>query len=213
MFKKCKIVMLPTNKRANILYIKNKDKSYLRYVNSCNDGFILEDENYKGVYQNLFILSDDEPVDGDNVIPNNLENPFNRSVYIFMHSPCPLPYWGTANTCKKVIAATGSSIHEVGDIIKVPLISQSFIKHFVSEYNKGNKIEDIIVEYEKYIDVGGKFPEWNYPKLNIKNYTIIVHKIKNSFTRDEVYQLIRSFSSYKTHSFTSEDIKWIKDNL
>lgn len=49
--------------------------------------------------------------------------------------------------------------------------------------------------------------------LNTNKVSITIKKVKDSWNKDEVYELLRSFSSYKTNSFTFADIEWVKRRL
>ena len=46
---------------------------------------------------NQYIISNDKPQNGDLVITDNY------GVWEFQQAPCPLPYWGNPNACKKLI--------------------------------------------------------------------------------------------------------------
>jgi len=46
---------------------------------------------------NQYIISKDKPQNGDLVITDNY------GVWTFQQAPCPLPYWGNPNACKKLI--------------------------------------------------------------------------------------------------------------
>ena len=112
------------------------------------------------------------------------------------------------DNCKKIIATTDSSLelepyqghYEGIDCTNYfPSIPQQFIDKYVSEYNKGNKIEEVMVEYyPTWVDVPGypkPFKEAKLEdailtlKLNPGNY-INIKPVKDSWTRDEVKQLL-----------------------
>ena len=175
MDKKCKVVMLPTNNKA-ILYLD----SIGIYSKNRVDNSILG--------HNLYILSDDEIKEGDWYLDtlNNLVFPYNK-----IHKQLP--------TDKKIIALTDSSLMSVtGQMIHGsyhPSIPQSFIGYYISEYNKSNKIEEVMVEYENifhgYFDQGGE--DWRLKlKLNSNTININITPIKDNWTRDKMIELCQS---------------------
>lgn len=212
MYRKCKVVMLPTNEKALIYKFNETNKLIVSHHPNQKD---------EATPQHLYILSDDEIKNGDHVCPVNYQG-----IWVFQKAPCPMPYWGNDKACKKIIASTNSSLSvEIHYPIaegrawkKLPQPSQSFIDKYVSEYNKGNIITDVMVEYFSNSDTGNNVVEWNELKVNPKDNTITTKKLKDSWTKDEVINLIRSFrndilikvSEGKVSDFTE---KWIETNL
>lgn len=180
--KTAQVIMLPTDKN-----IKTKDlvkfPSGKLKVMSDNDMLdYLESESNATKSQHLYLVSDDEPKDDDWVMPNNLDNPFNRKPYQFQKSPCPLPYWGSAKTCKKIIATTDRDLipcacklgYKCDDRRCLPHIPQSFVE----AYAKANgDIKEVHVEYEPE-PIGGNngsvYPITYQIKTRPDN-TVIVH--------------------------------------
>jgi hypothetical protein len=114
---------------------------------------------------------------------------------------------------KKIIATTDKlNTHpNVADSYRsgncLPQPSQSFIEKWVEEYNKGNVITDVMVEYEAMNTtiVNRTYNDFE-PKINPKDNTITIRKIKDSWSREEVVELIKQYS---------EDINnpiWFKKN-
>ena len=101
-------------------------------------------QNCTEVAQHLYFLSDEEIKVGDWMLHNLEEKPIqwngeetNPSVYGY----------------KKIIATTDKSIilpERFPSFTYLPQPSQSFIEKFVEEYNKGNRITEVMVEYEEY---------------------------------------------------------------
>jgi len=98
---------------------------------------------------------------------------------------------------KKIIATTDLliTVHRVNsDSDKVPTIPQSFVNYFVEQYNKGNVIEKVMVEYKEEevsfikcmsnIAYGHVFDTL---KVNEKN-EITIQQIKETYTREEVIE-------------------------
>jgi hypothetical protein len=103
---------------------------------------------------------------------------------------------------------------------KLPGIQQSFINKYVSEYNKGNKIEDVMVEYEEEsntqianeISVSLHIPE--SLKVNSKDNTITIKNIKDSWSKGEVIHLLdEAFGMGFTRCSPDKYNKWIETNL
>jgi hypothetical protein len=226
MFKRCKVVMLPTNQKAHKrdLVIHPDSKKLFQFqfeFNRCIE-----------VAQHLYILSDDEIKVSDwyMVLPEDSVRQCNMKFH---------PH----RDFKKIIASTDPSLSlqcKYCGRIKVissglcgncgrfssnllPSPSQSFIEKYVEEYNKRNKIEDIMIEYEEEtntqianeIPLGLHIPE--HIKINSKDNTITIKKIKDSWTREEVVDLINKaivFVVLPNPDKTFKDLnKWIETNL
>lgn len=235
--KRIEVVMLATNKKANLAFnkITNKLGLYNRFIECTTD--------FKP--QHLYFLSDDEIKEGDWFI--DLRDSYNK-----------IPYQCTGITsnfilcssneinhpkmcCKKIIATTDDSIgytnlkvSPVPNFCTFPEPSKDFIKVYIEDYNKGNKIEQVDVEYEigkcqcsvnspfeECVNEYGTCTEYKL-KVNSKN-EISIRKIKDTWTREEVESLCRkAFLLYKSDNTgypglikstqESED-KWIEDNL
>lgn len=74
------------------------------------------------------VLSDEAVQDEDLVVPND---PWGEGdVWKFKTAPCPLPYWGNASACKKVVAISDPGFREWG--AKVKTIPEEVVKFFES---------------------------------------------------------------------------------
>lgn len=159
MLKKCKLIMLLTNEKASLKLGQNG-----LLVNNTF-GY---DSHFTNQY--LYFLSDEEIKDGDMCI-----NSFDNKIWRYKTIPCPLPYWGNKKTLKKIIASTDISL-------KLPEIQECFINTFIEQYNKGNIIKEVSVEYEEYRpkinDGWGGDVEF---RLKVdKNNCIVITKLKES---------------------------------
>lgn len=219
MYKKCKVVIIATDKESR-LFLKTGNQ--LEY----NEHRPIHGINHLGwKYQHLYILSDDEIKEGNwyefESMLNQATTKYSLEVSKYIKA-------------KKIIATTDSSLG-YNDILSIhqrrgltnhyptfkplPSIPQSFIKQYVSEYNKGSKIEEVMIEYEfekPFMTVNDDEERVeNYPISPILNpdNTISIKASKTSWTREEVINSIRSYSSYKTGEFTSDDLNWIRNNL
>lgn len=175
MKKKCKIVLLPINKTYGAIEYDPQDKKYS-----------VESKQYhhKSPHE-LYILSDDEIKDNDYFIENNnIFQAYSNFVRLNMDK-----------TILKIIATTDSSL-VVKDFdttykrvrVYLPSIPQSFIDKYVSEYNKGNKIEEVMIEYKGFDNLNSmndsSITGW-IPKLNPDN-TINISAYKDSWNKDEL---------------------------
>lgn len=210
--------------------------------------------NSSDKYQHIYILSDEDIKEGDWYIHFNTytkESSLFKSDDKFNEGNNPniidkrdfvYEYWN-----KKIIATTDTSLkihHFNKGVFKnleylLPQPSQEFIEKYIEEYNKGNVISSVEVEYEvdKY-DIrnqykhtpSGKYhddepippspdrlfsnPSYFITKINSDN-TINIKLIKNSWSREEVKQLCKLGFKYHCDNSrtTSLPDKWIEENL
>lgn len=179
MEKKAKIILLqsnPNDETTNGIFLKNRNWYHLYIVN--NDEIKEGDYGYYEMSNGWYDISkiDDRVNDSD--------------IY--------LGY-------KKIIATTDTSLetHEFEEFgfgasmdkyINLPQIPKSFIDKYITEYNKGNVIEDVLVDYELLAKCGNVLlpcsPHNNkdnsdmsiyseYLKIS-KDNTITISKVKNS---------------------------------
>ncbi len=222
-FKRKKVVMLPTNEKASIVF----DSGTLR----------LTPEKYFDwkTYRHLYVISDEEINEGDWFIvelfkingqysglhieqANKLYDCWiNDGVTIRRHK----------DNCKKIIATTDSAlgIWEVGNEIQggikhpLPQPSKSFIEKYIEAYNKKNPIELIDVEYEYTGVITNKKYSLTHhyikPKVNPKDNTITIKKIKDSYSTSEVENLLRKIYFDATGKQTGIGFipEWIEKNL
>ena len=157
-------------------------------------------------------------------------------------------YLKTETGYREVLATTDTSLkidnpnYDIGRLayINLPQPSKQFIEKYIEEYNKGNIITNVLVEYEEWCNCNGsikmrkhlrttkcdKCIEWEELKINSKDNTITIKKVKDSYTREEHISNIKKFSlelGSKIHCFLKEDgtlsisiqdvNKWIEENL
>lgn len=209
-FKKCKVVMLPTKETSSI--IKWTSKNVLEY--SKNPFFISKEQ----VPQHLYIISDDEIKEGDWYL-DKTNNTIHQATKVVQNNKEQLEY-----PAYKIIATTDSSLTILVGYNNVetslPQPSQSFIEKYIESYNAGKVIEDVMVEYDecqtfKDDACNVRFSCCNNPiklKINPKDNTITIKKVKDSWNREEVIKLIQT--ACDDTCFNPQQIdKWIKDNL
>ena len=141
-FKKAKVVMLSTNEPSKIGNLATYQKRSLAKV--IKEG--VKPINTIVQFWNLYIISDDEIKEGD-WFYNIHSKIVGRAEFNF----------GKDELAKKIIATTNSSLwrpshKSASDVILLPQPSQQFIEKYIEEYNKGNIITDILVEYEYLLD-------------------------------------------------------------
>ena len=236
MFKKCQVVMLPSNEKAKVgeyAIMLNSATGISSYL-SC--GIIQRENGYnmKCDKQHLYFLSDEEEIKEGNWYVNN--GVIFRADDKFDEGNNP----NQNKHNKKIIATTdkliigddkGKSLLGTDLNNYLPQPSQSFIEKFVEEYNKGNVITEVMIEYEENGTTcaarrSGKdcygcqgFCDWEHIfklKVNTKDNTITIRKVKDSWSRAEAVELVRSFRRDvipfgQIDEFTLN--KWIEENL
>lgn len=194
----------------------NKNKSWSA---SCDTNVLIP--------QHIYITSDEEIKEGDwYCSPTGIVSQHNGTE--------KLP-----DGWKKIIATTDKSLTQFnqyvgeneGYMTSLPQPSQSFIEKYVEEYNKGNIITDIMVEYEedliKIYDNSGGHPggHWESNPINegLKliinpDNTINIKPIKDSWNIKELSGILSMYKQYifsKTGRETEilPTDKWIESNL
>lgn len=238
MFKKCQVVLLHTKDKSPLMIDNNSlSPDYLRLMYAKSFGFDQFDhnKNLRHTFKHhLYILSDDEIVDGDYFLYMFGD----KSTWEIVIAETKLGNPNDRKNCKKIIATTDTSL-TVGrlehtencrfpdekEFVQMPLpqLPQEFIERYVESYNKGKPITDVLVEYESY-DISTltsntkDFPnlEIQLPKVNQKDNTIDIKVTKDSWTREEVHNLmmqawIHGQSKPDCHYMVRE--KWIEENL
>lgn len=175
-------------KHCKLIFIKNIIGE-VKTKNNQGDLFIISDEEIK-----------DKDITYDAMCEILIPIPFNVKA-------CPSKLF---SNYKKIIASTNPSLN-------LPQPSQSFITKYIEEYNKGNVITEVMVEYEVNSKDIIKFgARGEHVKINSKDNTITIKKIKDSWTREEVIKLIKeyhaSFASYPTMNLDLRD-NWISKKL
>ena len=230
MYKKVNVVMLPTNEKVSSsillgvvpnLAILTKDVLDDTYdwmkFGKPQHLYIISDEKIKkgdwfianqGIFQCL------EVVDGD--YPYKVSNQYNNNEIQYQSK-----HW----LGKKIIATTNKNLiikydERFEDVTinknslnqELPQPSQEFIQQYIEEYNKGNVITKVEVEYNPpYLN-----PEYNKESLKINsNNTINIKSIKESWNREEVIELLRESHCLKSISFIQNNSldKWLEENL
>ena len=242
-FKRAKVVMLPTNEKVNecpILHFSKTERLNIRIYSDeeLQNSKVLSKLKY--TTNHLYIVSDDEIKESDFCIYEGsvVKATSEDKVYKEYKASTLNKY------AQKIIATTDKSLtvksfinkgREYGKKVDMLLSqpSQMFIKKYIEEYNKGNRITDVLVEYEEYA-VGNYGMSSGEPtidkriKVNSKDNTITIKKIRSSWNRKEVIELLKSFAddcendeyliSYEGRDFSGKKRfnnldEWIEENL
>lgn len=218
MLKKCQIVMLPTEKAEDCIIITHN--KFAKY----GKGYFAQDylSSWGAKSYHLYFLSDEEINKGD--------------YHIYRGVVRQYPYDTPWSEKGKIIATTDKSIQSLKfegtrfESFSSILVgvkakpSQAFLEVFVKEYNKGNIIKEVMVEYEidedtsKGYIIGKGQPCIEFIKVNSKDNTITIKPIKDSWNRQEVETLIREWALYTTiganRNWKPIDLdNWIEQNL
>ena len=203
-YQECEVVMLATDKTSNLIL----EEQRLVYCKESRLAII------NGAYnQHLYFLNNEEIKEGDWCINNNHDTIYQPN--------CK----GDLSGWKKIVATTDTSLKisrensHPNSIWKLdgallPQPSKEFIKAFIEAYNSGNPITKVLVEYEA---IGNwRHAEFvhtnNILKVNSFN-EITIKKVKDSWAREEVRQLINSFGDYHKINWLNPMTKeWIKHN-
>lgn len=216
-FKKTKVVMLPTNEKANncpILYFPKtgrlNKRAYSDEELQAGKGLI----KLEYTTNHLYFLSDEEIKEGDWCV--NL-------AHKLVVKPTDIE-WANSNkdNLKKIIATTDrlEIPYQFDKWSIIPQPSEGFIQKFVESYNRGNPITEADVEYNEgqchktICDDNCSYPncfEQGELKINPKDNSITIKKVKDSWTRDEVISLLQQFNNDKSGVF--DCTKWIEENL
>ena len=181
-FKKAKVVMLPTNQKTKYLMVysdveKTKGKLILNG---------LKNDEYKE-YQHIYIISyEEKPDNGDYYIIDDVPELLKNNGLVFID-----------DSCRKVIATTNKTLSQTSRT-EIPQPSQQFIQKYIEEYNKDNKdniITDVLVEYEYLLDDRTVLPYWNL-KVNTKDNTITIKKLKETYTKEELCQILENLTFF-----------------
>ena len=217
-FKRAQVVMLPTELKS-IIFLNKQNK--LRFLGKL----LFSDEEYSN--NHLYIISDDKIKHNDWVYDKETNTVFEIDEELDYKEIKKL---NDSLFVKKIIASTNTLlVSNYGsflspDIKKVPQPSQQFIEKYIESYNKGEIIVDILVEYEIFDNQCDGFSCQlcncdndksiliENLKINPKDNTITIKKLKNSWNREEHISDIRKF--YNEYKFSGINIdKWIEENV
>ena len=179
---------------------------------------IVKTKNKNG---HLYMLSNDEIKEGDYCYSYKMNKIVKSTCDVSREANKNIGFW------EKVIATTDKTLSQTNRT-EIPQPSQQFIQKFVEEYNRGNIITDVLVEYELVSNeeyfLNTINPDDDVPyfdenlKINPKYNTITIKKAKDSWNREEIKSLLFKFTNYfdlKRNIEITLDMqnKWIEENL
>ena len=231
-FKKAKVVMLPTNKPSKLGDLATYQGKSLAKV--IKEGVNLKNTTVQ--FWNLYIISDDEIKEGDWCYDKRPDE--NGDLVDIVYQVKNIEFELRTSTEKKIIATTDTSLYTHQKetvslperVFYLPQPSQQFIQKFVEEYNKGNVITDVLVEYENKFD-GKEYVDeldaYGYDKIksilkiNHKDNNIIIKIAKDSWSREEVIEFGNKVKEYCKNGWKLDSLhrvffewdKWIEENL
>jgi hypothetical protein len=231
-YKECVILMLETEDCTNI----HKDKRANSYPKlqkpSLLGGIWKSDSNHyqhvqatkQGLQENfhLYITSDDEIKEGDWFYDKlSTDKIYQRKNSIFSLPKESRKIIATTDTSLKLPIPEGLAEYPMSYTPKsLPQPSDKFIESYIDAHNKGGNIERVLVEYELFdeygnIIMGDLQRESDTVRLKLKNDNIVIKKVKDSWSRDEVCNLLNEYRVYtwKNGSTANDLIKWIEENL
>jgi|694.fasta_scaffold17891_15 hypothetical protein len=235
MLKQTKVILLPTEKEGVIA-----KGSRLFYI---GDRPIWKEKVPDGswTHQHLYFLSD-EPIKDGEILPY-IMCWTDGSFELFNSNNRISESRRLSGLAKKVIATTDIlNIHPMQmnspHYDHLPQPSKSFIEKYITEYNKSNIIKEVMVEYEEktfeehwYCEQTGErnfditppigkiwIRYWAHKDIYhilkvAKDNTITIRPIKDSWTREEVINLIRNAMQSKGYTPEYEVIEFCKENL
>lgn len=214
--KRAKVIMLPTEDRLSKSNLDFKDiclkddKLYLGNSYELYQKRGAHKNSFGSQNQHIYIISDDEIKEGDyKIIYSTLSGDV---LDIKQHQKDEQ----TPSNQKKIIATTDTSlspqvwIKSIG-YLSLPQPSQQFIEKYIEAYNKGEIITDVLIEYD-WVSLNFEF-FWKL-KVNPKDNTIIIKKLKDSWNREEIINKLKKFNcSVEIDMRENEFNKWIEENL
>lgn len=204
MLKKREVVILPTDEKSIIHKQDIKGRELYLMIPERKSIMNLPVPTQT---HHLYILSDEKIELGDWYVDLKLNQIFLRQN----------PRINECENFKKIIATTDKSL-------KLPQPSLGFINEFIAHYNAETPINHVMVEYEEHLDqTHSKHGAYIQKlKVNPKDNTITIRKVKDNFTRAEAIEIYKQGardycnSSQDIKSFLSEKgdgTKWIEEKL
>lgn len=198
--------MLPTKEKAVSDIVLHKRTNELRKL----VGVIKENPAFTP--QHIYVFSEEKVKKGDWYYSKGINSIFQAQIF-------PL----ACKDAKKIIATNDTSLITIGlDSFsgapsRLPQPSPEFISVFIREYNKGNIITDVMVEYTSFSEERGfvgRTQEETELHLKVdKNNYITITKVKDDWSKSKVEELIESFISYHKMDKTNPITKaWLEHN-
>lgn len=214
-YKKCKVVMLAT-KTSNLYLFGSKEQLMYRPKAAIHISILDEP-------QHLYILSDEEIKKGDRVY-DTIEDIEEGSRII--EKATNDAHLDPKAGYKNIIATTDKSLkieselttyyrNGIGGAKNLPQIPQDFISLYIEQYNKGNKIKEVMVEYHNNLSDPERLIDFDVPY--VPDNTISIKPIKDSWNEKDVMKLMRRSYNLCTQDnevrSTNDFDNWAKNEL
>jgi len=238
-YQECNVVIIPTNRIYTQFDPELKDH-YTIVRHNLKELYITNlpwSKKYSREIH-LYIVSDEEIKEGDWCIAMNRDTKYSKPFQCNKSKAFVNPeFLNSQDDVRKIIATTDSSLKLNEECIKcngyggdqsgycnecsgtgnpklLPQPSKQFIQKYIEEFNKGNKIEKILVEYtESCINCATEGEDCGTFKTD-SHSCITIKPIKDSWTREETKNLLLKLSKFKgDHHDYKEVNKWIEENL
>jgi|ERR1035437_1684270 hypothetical protein len=202
MNKKCKVILLPTDKehqQQGLYFVTSESTTkevlgYMHYGHNPSHLYICPNIEEKIEKENWIIPSGKWYIDDTDTVRQSVSD--------------DLEYWKPRRHYNEIIATTNKSLRlrEYNKLLSccrskeecrcyLPQIPESFIHQFIESYNKGVVIVDVEVEYEELQEMSEEAKWFTQLKLN-KSNEISILPIKESWSRDEVKEVLYNYISY-----------------
>ena len=210
--KKCQISLVKTDKAQNCVIID--ERNHMFFTELLLTQSYLSSLNMKSYH--IYITSDDEIINGDwfyNLVRKEIQkcNSYLEELSLNKFPELAIKIIATTDVSLKYNEYT-SVVDESNGIKEnwkhqLPQPSKQFIEKYIEAWNSNNKIESVLVDYEPICRAIEN--DILVPKVDSHNY-ITITTIKNSWTKDEVIDILNSISPSKEieGEFPDFDSKW-----
>lgn len=222
MKKKVKVVMLPTDEVSNIFYLKENSryKNKIEYSENNPKHWVT---HLGWQYQHLYFLSDEEIKEGDWYYDSGDENfickAFSNTKSLYNRQKIIATTDESLYYEKESWFSSSKSLSDNKVKIYLPRPSNEFLK----AYCKAGGIDEVEVEYETIQTTKKEDYQYQNGQSNL-NYitklkvapdnTITIYPVKDTWSREEVVELIKDFNSETVEQRDSRSLTdWIKENL
>ncbi len=231
MEKKCQVVLIPTETATGLFSqtmniwgnnIWEKKLEFTTNETLIRNNHLISNrkaatnalDKYEFYY--LYLVSDREIKEGDWYMASN-------------NTPAKAILSNIIPKCPKIEATTDAYLfehnldREVGGFsgdIPLPKIDQSFMEEFVTSYNNGNPIKEVIIDIEKIKITSGTYPVKFGDKVKTRSdNTVIIHKLLElKYNRQDVmdaaFDYFDKFKDiYKTHGLLDpiKSVEWFDE--
>lgn len=213
MWKDVKCIMLPTKEKSDICL---SNGNHLQYLNDNSSKNI--NNHFEGVYQNLYIISLDEEIkEGEWYLTTNFHS---GNLEIVMKSNTSFSKDEVGNFRFKILAATDRNLkvkeYQIAKYVTAEYLSQitqQFVEKWIAEYNRGNVLEDLQVEYEDklhYENTIYKSSNKQTLKISKDNFLSIRKKENKLYTEEDVEYILIEYAR-SDYARNSRPIKFFTD--